>query len=243
MESCLNGKPEHHEPIEVEDICRNLQDEFAALPAQVGPPMRGGGGVCHRSEFTIKPPVFQQDVSQSENLQVYLRIRPITAAEGAESQSCVRMEGSDTVILRDPRSFLTNRQGDKPPPQTAQRFTFTQVFAPESSQRTVFEGSVHGLVRDVIQGGNSLVFTYGVTNAGKTFTFVGPEHDSGLLPRSLSAIFSSIEGRLYSRSDLKPQRCRDYSRLTAEQQTAQITSKRNLLRLFFPRLTSQNRRA
>ncbi|XP_028331373.1 kinesin-like protein KIF20B isoform X2 [Gouania willdenowi] len=206
MESCLNGKPEHHEPIEVEDICRNLQDEFAALPAQ--------------------------DVSQSENLQVYLRIRPITAAEGAESQSCVRMEGSDTVILRDPRSFLTNRQGDKPPPQTAQRFTFTQVFAPESSQRTVFEGSVHGLVRDVIQGGNSLVFTYGVTNAGKTFTFVGPEHDSGLLPRSLSAIFSSIEGRLYSRSDLKPQRCRDYSRLTAEQQTAQITSKRNLLRLW-----------
>ncbi len=30
-----------------------------------------------------------------------------------------------------------------------------------------------GLVRDVLEGQNSLVFTYGITNAGKTFTFLG----------------------------------------------------------------------
>ena len=59
----------------------------------------------------------------------------------------------------------------------------------------------------------------------------GPEHDSGLLPRSLSVIFSSIEGRVYPRSDLKPQRCRDFTRLTAEQQAAESSSKRSLLRL------------
>lgn len=51
-----------------------------------------------------------------------------------------------------------------------------QVFGPEASQRTVFEGSVRGLVRDVLEGGNCLVFTYGVTNAGKTFTFLGQKH-------------------------------------------------------------------
>ncbi|KAK5871845.1 hypothetical protein PBY51_012588 [Eleginops maclovinus] len=71
----------------------------------------------------------------------------------------------------------------------------------------------------------------GVTNAGKTFTFLGSEHDSGLLPRSLSVIFNSIEGRLYPRSDLKPQRCRDFSRMTAEQEAAKSSSKRSLWRL------------
>ncbi|KAM3592801.1 uncharacterized protein V6R79_025472 [Siganus canaliculatus] len=209
MESCLAGKPERVGPVEVEDIRRDLLGEFTALPAQ-------------------------DTQSPSENLQVYLRVRPFTAAESnnKESQDCVTIEGRDTVVLKAPRSCQSNRQSDKPLPQTAQRFSFTQVFGPESSQRTVFDGSVRGLVRDVLEGGNCLVFTYGVTNAGKTFTFLGPDHDSGLLPRSLSAIFSSIETRLYGRVDLKPQRCRDVSRLTPDQQAAECSSKRNLLRLF-----------
>lgn len=156
-----------------------------------------------------------------------------------------------------------------------------KVFGPDASQRKVFEGSVRGMVQDVLEGGNCLLFTYGVTNAGKTFTFLGekqspsvvlsklaaatlqrqfasfftaqsnrspgicdlsapfhlhthlcagPESDSGLLPRSLAVIFNSISGHLYSRCDLKPQRCRDYSRLTPEQQVAESNSKKNLLK-------------
>lgn len=67
------------------------------------------------------------------------------------------------------------------------------------------------------------------------WTFVltsGPDHDSGLLPRSLSVIFNNIEGRQYERSDLKPQRCRDFTRLTPDQQVAESNSRKNLLRLF-----------
>ncbi|XP_024151133.1 kinesin-like protein KIF20A isoform X2 [Oryzias melastigma] len=204
MDSCLAGMPDRSEPVEVEDIKRNLLGEFEFSPAQVSAP------------------------PQTENLQVYLRVRPFTAAEShsRDSQDCVTIEGPDTVALKAPR------MSEKPPPQTAQRFTFTQVFGPDAGQRQVFNGSVRGLVRDVLQGGNCLVFTYGVTNAGKTFTFLGPEHDSGLLPRSLAVIFNSIEDRLYSRNDLKPQRCKDFSRLTAEQQAAESSSKGSLLRLF-----------
>ncbi|KAM6898364.1 kinesin-like protein KIF20B, partial [Lycodopsis pacificus] len=208
MESCFGEKPERVGPVLVDDIKRDLLCEFTALPAQ--------------------------DIVQSENLQVYLRVRPFTAAERdkRETQDCVTIEGPDTVVLTAPRTCPSNRQSDKSLPQTAQRFTFTQVFDPDASQKKVFEGSVRGLVRDVLTGGNCLVFTYGVTNAGKTFTFLGPDHDSGLLPRSLSVIFNSIAGRLYGRSDLKPHRCRDFSRLTPDQQAAESSSKRNLLRLF-----------
>ncbi|XP_075891258.1 kinesin-like protein KIF20B isoform X2 [Nelusetta ayraudi] len=208
MESCLAGKPERTGPVEVEDIRRDLLGEFSSLPAQ------------------------DSVVSQSENLRVYLRVRPFTSAESnnGESQDCVTIEGLDTVILRAPRSCQSNRQSEKSLPQTGQRFSFTQVFGPDASQRKVFEGSVRGMVQDVLEGGNCLLFTYGVTNAGKTFTFLGPESDSGLLPRSLAVIFNSISGHLYGRSDLKPQRCRDYSRLTPEQQVAESNSKKNLLK-------------
>ncbi|KAM9837489.1 kinesin-like protein KIF20B [Aulostomus maculatus] len=209
MESCLAGKPERVGPVLVDDIRRDLLGDFSVLPVK------------------------ESIQSQSENLQVYLRVRPLTAAESdsRESQDCVTIEGPDTVVLKAPRTSQSNRQAEKLPAQTAQRFTFTRVFGPEASQRKVFEGSVRGLVQDVLEGRNCLVFTYGVTNAGKTFTFLGPDHDSGLLPRSLSIIFSTIEGRLYGRCDLKPQRCRDFSRLTPDQQAAENSNKKTLLRL------------
>lgn len=49
----------------------------------------------------------------------------------------------------------------------------SQVFGPDTTQKELFEGTVKDLVKDVLKGGNSLVFTYGATNAGKTFTFLG----------------------------------------------------------------------
>ncbi len=50
------------------------------------------------------------------------------------------------------------------------------MHGPETTQSELFQGTVKDLVKDVLEGGNSLVFTYGVTNAGKTFTFLGRFH-------------------------------------------------------------------
>ncbi|KAL0984139.1 hypothetical protein UPYG_G00137610 [Umbra pygmaea] len=176
---------------------------------------------------------------KKEHLQVYLRIRPFSAAENesGESQECVSVEPPDTVFLRAPRSSLSTRRqtshsdSDKPVTQTAQKFQFTQVYGPDTTQRQMFDGTVKSLVRDVLEGGNSLVFTYGVTNAGKTFTFLGRESDGGILPRSLYVIFNNIEGRVYAQNNIKPHRCRDFTRLTKDQQDEETTNKRNLMRL------------
>ncbi|XP_057681720.1 kinesin-like protein KIF20B isoform X3 [Corythoichthys intestinalis] len=199
MDTCLGGMRPGPVPgpVPVDDIKRDLLGEFSALSKE--------------DEVT----------SQSENLQVYLRVRPFTGAEGESQECCLAIEGPNTVVLKAP--------GNKSLPQTAQRFTFTQVFGPDAGQRRVFEGSVRALVRDVLHGQNALVFTYGVTNAGKTFTLLGPEHDGGLLPRCLRLIFDSAEGRLYAGGDLKPHRCRDFSRLTPERQKAESALKKSLL--------------
>lgn len=66
-----------------------------------------------------------------------------------------------------------------------------QVYGPESTQRQIFDGTTKALVKDVLGGENSLVFTYGVTNAGKTFTFLGVLQ--GFLLMGFAQLFCSEE--------------------------------------------------
>ncbi|XP_061767460.1 kinesin-like protein KIF20B isoform X2 [Nerophis ophidion] len=170
-------------------------------------------------------------LEEREHLKVYLRIRPFTAAEtqNGESQDCVSMEPPDTVLLRPPSAFCPLSINRSLPHPTL-RFRFSQVYGADTTQRELFQGTVKNLVKDVLQGGNSLVFTYGVTNAGKTFTFLGPDGDAGILPRTLDMVFSSIEDKILTGMSVKPQRCREFSRLSEEEQAEEAAFKNNLLK-------------
>ncbi|KAJ4922158.1 hypothetical protein JOQ06_021739, partial [Pogonophryne albipinna] len=212
MESCLNTKAERRDQVVVEDLKRDLVSEFATL---------------------TYPQLSSAD--EQEHLKVYLRIRPFSAAEShnGESQDCVTIEPPDTALLKPPKLSLSARHSsDKSLPQTGQRFQFSQVYGPETSQKDFFQGTVKDLVKDVLEGGNSLVFTYGVTNAGKTFTFLGPDADAGILPRTLDVIFSSIGEQVFNGTSIKPQRCREFTRLNAEQQAEEAAFKMRFFRQF-----------
>lgn len=58
----------------------------------------------------------------------------------------------------------------------------------------------------------------------------GPDADAGIVPRSLDVIFSSVGERCFSGMSLKPQRCREFARLTGEQQAEEMLFKKTLLR-------------
>ncbi|XP_027131334.1 kinesin-like protein KIF20B isoform X3 [Larimichthys crocea] len=185
------------------------------------------------SEFSPSPDAQHSSIEEREHLQVYLRIRPFTSAESdnGESQDCVTIEPPDTVLLKHPSLSLSARlSADRSLAQTGQRFQFSQVYGPETTQGELFQGTVKDLVKDVLEGGNSLVFTYGVTNAGKTFTFLGPDADAGILPRSLDVIFSSIDERVFTETTVKPHRCHEFTRLSRTQQAEEAAFKRNLFR-------------
>ncbi|OXB52202.1 hypothetical protein ASZ78_004592, partial [Callipepla squamata] len=55
--------------------------------------------------------------------------------------------------------------------QKIHQFTFSQVFGPETCQEEFFDGSMRQVVREFLEGSNHLVFTYGATDSGKTYTF------------------------------------------------------------------------
>uniref|UniRef100_A0A8C8ML58 Kinesin-like protein n=1 Tax=Oncorhynchus tshawytscha TaxID=74940 RepID=A0A8C8ML58_ONCTS len=77
-------------------------------------------------------------------------------------------------------------------PGIRQTYSFKKVFCIKTSQMELFQDVAKPLVDDLIHSKNGLLFTYGVTGSGKTFTMTGSPGQGGLLPRSLDMIFNSV---------------------------------------------------
>ncbi|XP_051956065.1 kinesin-like protein KIF20A isoform X2 [Xyrauchen texanus] len=142
----------------------------------------------------------------AEKLKVFLRIRPLTEAEKerGEEQGCVNVQSEDSLLLRAPKDSHNMKSVERGVAQSLHRFTFTKIFGPQTSQQEVYDHTIREMVRDVLQGENRLLYTYGVTNSGKTYTIQGTGGEAGLLPRALVSVFLKLSGRLYSAMDLKP---------------------------------------
>ncbi|KAM4705475.1 kinesin-like protein KIF20A [Rhinophrynus dorsalis] len=176
-----------------------------------------------------EPLVLNDQVSHP--LKVYLRVRPFSKAEIAsnESQDCVNIEDSEFVSLQAPKDSSAMKNSERGIGQSVHKFTFTRIFAPDTTQAEFFEGTVKDLVNSFISGQNGLVFTYGVTNAGKTFTIQGIPKDGGILPRSLDVLFNHIKGRQYPKMNLKPYLSSDVMKLDAAQVKQEESMKASLL--------------
>uniref|UniRef100_A0A665U936 Kinesin-like protein n=1 Tax=Echeneis naucrates TaxID=173247 RepID=A0A665U936_ECHNA len=132
-----------------------------------------------------RPPPKKPSNNQKDPVGVYCRVRPL----GVEDEECcIEVISSTTIQLHAPEGFKTNRNGECKETQ----YSFKKVFGVSVSQMELFDYVAKPLVDDLIHGKNGLLFTYGVTGSGKTFTMTGSPGQGGLLPRSLDMIFNSI---------------------------------------------------
>ncbi|KFO81442.1 Kinesin-like KIF20A, partial [Cuculus canorus] len=195
------------------DACKNLLPEFSAI----SPILESA----------------QQAVSKDNNgkLKVYLRVRPLksTELEQGEDQGCVCIENSESLLLKAPKDSFTMQSTERGVGQAAHRFSFTKIFGPDVGQKLFFEETMKEVVKDVLNGQNWLVYTYGITNSGKTHTVQGSNKDAGILPRSLAAIFNSVGDRLYESMDLKPSLSNEVIWLDSRQVQQEQTKKQTLL--------------
>uniref|UniRef100_A0A7N8XNE1 Kinesin-like protein n=1 Tax=Mastacembelus armatus TaxID=205130 RepID=A0A7N8XNE1_9TELE len=98
------------------------------------------------------------------------------------------MISSSTIQLHAPDGLKANRNGEYKETQ----YSFKKVFGVNTTQIELFEDVGKLLIEDLIQCKNGLLFTYGVTGSGKTYTMTGSPGEGGLLPRSLDMLFNSI---------------------------------------------------
>lgn len=105
-----------------------------------------------------------------------------------DEECCIEVISNTTIQLHAPDGLKANRNGEFKETQ----YSFKKVFCIKTSQMELFQDVAKPLVDDLIHSKNGLLFTYGVTGSGKTFTMTGSPGQGGLLPRSLDMIFNSI---------------------------------------------------
>nr|XP_046249058.1 kinesin-like protein KIF23 isoform X2 [Scatophagus argus] len=153
---------------------------------------RPGKGKTPRRPGPKKPSNTEKDP-----VGVYCRIRPLG---GEDEECCVEMISSSTIQLHAPDGLKANRNGEYKETQ----YTFKKVFGINTTQMELFEEVAKPLIEDLIHCKNGLLFTYGVTGSGKTFTMTGSPGEGGLLPRSLDMLFNSISPFQAKRFVFKP---------------------------------------
>ncbi|KAK4537631.1 hypothetical protein CDCA_CDCA13G3656 [Cyanidium caldarium] len=142
-------------------------------------------------------------------IRVMLRVRPFTAEEMGELQtkgSAAPEDAERRDPLLDARissitalddTSITLRATQAPLYATVERetsaatFTFERVYA-SVSQRALFRYTTWPLLRRLFVGRSALVFAYGATGAGKTYTVHGTRREPGLARQALQCILEAV---------------------------------------------------
>ncbi|KAM6907589.1 kinesin-like protein KIF20A [Xenentodon cancila] len=172
------------------------------------------------------------DEGTTERVKVFLRIRPLTDAEKVqgEAQDCVVVQDEETLLLKAPKESQNMRTAERGITQSIHKFSFSKIFGPETTQQQFFESTMKKMVSDVLKGENRLVYTYGVTNSGKTYTIQGSGREAGLLPRALASLFRKLQDRLYGAMDLKPVMYQDVRQLDPSEVRVEEIRRNSLLK-------------
>lgn len=133
--------------------------------------------------------------SVKDPIEVYCRIRPL---DDELEQLCIKAKDENTVVLFPPDVSQNARTIKEI------HYSFKHVFDDSTTQKELFDHVCLPLVQDLLQGSNGLLFTYGITSSGKTYTMTGNPQDGGLLPRSLDVIFNSIRDYQAAKCVFKP---------------------------------------
>eukprot|EP00668_Euglena_longa_P029318 GGOE01036664.1.p1 GENE.GGOE01036664.1~~GGOE01036664.1.p1 ORF type:complete len:672 (-),score=199.84 GGOE01036664.1:138-2111(-) len=119
----------------------------------------------------------QQETGKRDNrVQVAVRLRPWTKADGPVHDICLVADGDFGLKIMKPGTEKDEK-----------RFYYDHVFT--AGQEEVYDCIGRPMLRDAAEGYNVTLFAYGQTGSGKTWSTIGPEGSpsnstlAGILPR------------------------------------------------------------
>ncbi|GFT81730.1 kinesin-like protein KIF20A [Nephila pilipes] len=172
-----------------------------------------------------------QDGTKSENMKVYARVRPMLQKEEDEGyRECIAAIDEEVVRAIVPitsTKFKNSAQNC----QDVYDFKYTQAFGPEIGQFVFFEQTIMDIMQGFIEGQNCLIFNYGITNSGKTFTLQGDENNPGIIPLAMHLFFGSTEHQLMDGLSVKPEKFSDIIVLKDNEKVQELRLKEELLKI------------
>ena len=139
------------------------------------------------------------------NIITILRIRPESEEEINYSNiNIIKIESSTTLKLISPTEYnsfidgskyLNNEKGIEVTKTKEYYFKFDYIFDKDSQQNEVYLYSTSFLVNNIFEGFNSMVFAYGNTGSGKTYTMFGTGDKPGVIVRAINQILNMMESK------------------------------------------------
>eukprot|EP01084_Bolivina_argentea_P040145 74188_1 len=170
--------------------------EVSSMPIylRVRPPRAMDGDVDEETGLRTFEIIREQDCGRRDSLRKGGCGR--VSLGGGEEDGVLECAPARSVLSippsRSPQGSMTEPIGEKKE-GSLREFVYTEVFPPEASQEYVYEASTRPLIDGMFLGNDGLLFVYGLTNAGKSFTTFGTKPNPGILPRVLTDIFERIE--------------------------------------------------
>jgi hypothetical protein len=155
--------------------------------------------------------------ASSHLMSVYLRIRPLPSkiVPATEPNTMEVVEETEASFATRVRTFPpSNSQAYKAIRQSSdtgnqknvvvtsgvKEFQFNRVFNQKSNQKEIYQNVAYPLVNGLLKGHSALLFSFGNTNAGKTYTVMGEtrsreDRKCGIIPRALRDIIDGSAKR------------------------------------------------
>lgn len=124
--------------------------------------------------------------------------------------SCLKVTTPTTVVLSPPEMAINFKAGNL----KETLYTFKRVFDVTSQQKDVYTTVAEPLIENLVRGKNGLLFTYGVTGSGKTYTMTGNGQHQGVMPRCLDVLFKTISDYQTKKFVFKPDRLNGFEILS-----------------------------
>lgn len=180
-----------------------MLSEITSLENVSSRPLPLSSGSLRRIDtpLTLKP----QGRKCCDRIHVCLRLRGLFPEE-------VQAGDKPSIIVAEPETRGQRRQlVELIPPSSSMAFSagaqseiyeFDKVLLPSVSQEDVFSATVMPLVDEMLPSTgscenqrapqSSVIFAFGVSNSGKSFTLIGTQDEPGILPRSMSRLFDQV---------------------------------------------------
>jgi kinesin family member 20 len=179
--------------------------------------------LCMEEEF--------RSINHSEQIHIFLKLKPLSESEQSRqtnNKNCLIAKSDTEVVVNAPnKTVYANLQNKK----TVYQFSY--VFQPDISQLDFFTATIQPCFKNFFNGDNLLIFSYGITNSGKTYTMHGTHQNPGIIFRTIDVVFCELKENLKCPSTVykfKPDKFNEIILLNENEQKAERQLKEQLLR-------------
>jgi hypothetical protein len=169
--------------LDVSRFDENVLELMNACPASDEP-----GTNPKQLSFDLAVPLAEAKV-EPESVKVILRLKPLPQGE----EPAIVMSDDGTTVRATAPPPLNSRKEYR----DSRDYSFTKVLSQSVSQREMYESTSQEIVSAFVTNSKSgLIFAYGVTSSGKSYTVMGTKEDPGIIPRAIDDIYSMISDKV-----------------------------------------------